>query len=478
MTKMSRRQRLSRLALIATAMFALAACSTNAATGTAPGTRAPTSSSAQAGGGCETNPASAPMPAVEEWHAVPANARISVALKGIDSGTIKPGDPPTEIDVTLCNNSPVDYPNVGVALVLTQCSCAVYPEVLPVGTGERFDAATNSWVKLPNPVITGETQYLRDFTEAPGLPKGKAVTLRYRVALDASMADGTGAVQASAVVPHPLVEIGRADLPFAVSKQTPAPPIGPRPTELPFSGLDYPGGVAVSSAGDVYLADSLNDRVLKLATGSHEQTVLPFTGLHHPGPVAVDAAGNVYVVDRKQVLKLAPGANEASELPFSGLTIVDGVAADSAGNVYVSDYADGKSRIVKLAAGSNAQTVLPFEGMAGANALAVDDAGSVYVNDGVNTRVLKLAADATEQTVLPLTGVSEPQSLAVDAAGDIFVIDHDTWQMVKFAAGSSTPTVLPSAPVYSPAEVAVDDPGNVYVVDRSGYGQVVKLAAG
>ena len=45
--------------------------------------------------------------------------------------------------MTLCNNSPVDYPNVGVALVLTRCSCATDPTGLPVGTAERFDAATS-----------------------------------------------------------------------------------------------------------------------------------------------------------------------------------------------------------------------------------------------------------------------------------------------------------------------------------------------
>ena len=455
--------------MIAAAALSLAACAT--------GAQPPTSPTAQEGGGCEMNPSSAPMPPVEKWEAAPAGARISIALKGIDSGVVKPGDPPTEVDVTLCNNSPVDYPNVGVVLVLTQCSCATYPSGLPVGTGERFDAAINTWVTLPHPVITTGADYLGDYTDVQPLPKGKAVTLRYRVALDASMLDGTGAVQATAVVPDPLVRIGRAELPFTVSNETPAPPIGPRPEVLPFSGLTYPSGVAVNSAGDVYLADSGNDRILKLANGSNTQTVLPITGMHRPEAVAVDAAGNVYATGAgKQVVKLAAGSNEQTVLPFTGLTIVEGVAADNAGNVYVSDYADGDTRVLKLAAGSNTQTVLPFSGMAAANPVAVDSAGAVYVNDGPNNRVLKLAVGATDQTVLPLPGVRYPQSLAVTAAGDIYVIDHQNGQVVKFAAGSATPTVLASAPIYSPGAVAVDGASNVYVVSGSGFGQVVKLA--
>ena len=54
---------------------------------------------------------------------------------------------------------------------------------------------------------------------------------------------------------------------------------------------------------------TLNNRVLKLAAGSSTQTVLPFTGLNGPRGVAVDTAGNVYVTDdgNNRVLKLPAG---------------------------------------------------------------------------------------------------------------------------------------------------------------------------
>ncbi len=64
----------------------------------------------------------------------------------------------------------------------------------------------------------------------------------------------------------------------------------------------------VDRAGDannVYLADA-NSRVLKLPAGSTTQVALPFTGVKDPQGVAVDTAGNVYVADKgnNRVLKL------------------------------------------------------------------------------------------------------------------------------------------------------------------------------
>ncbi len=63
---------------------------------------------------------------------------------------------------------------------------------------------------------------------------------------------------------------------------------GPQVT-LPFTVLDAPAGVAVDTAGNLYVTDYRNNRVVKLAAGSTTQTVLPFTGLDNPDAVAVDS---------------------------------------------------------------------------------------------------------------------------------------------------------------------------------------------
>jgi hypothetical protein len=258
MPRTSRRQLRSILltTAVVVATAAIAACSTHAPDA-APTPTASTSS-------CEVNPSSAPMQTAEPYRPVPAVGRISVALSGIPSGILTPGSTPTEVDITLCNDSAVDYPQVGVVLAFARCSCATSPIGLPEGTAARFDSATGGWTPLAHPVMGTGMDYLGAFTDVQALPKGKAMTLRYRVALDASMADGKGSLQAVAVTPTPLVQIGRADLPFAVSKQPATPERTPpsRQTVLPFIGLTFPGNPAIDGAGNVYVTD-MDKRVVK-----------------------------------------------------------------------------------------------------------------------------------------------------------------------------------------------------------------------
>src|SRR5947209_7827103 len=92
---------ISRLVLSATiaATVALTGCSTSQHQ---PAPTSPTTTSAAQGADCEVNPKTEPMPAAEEYQPVSADARISVTMSGVPSGTVKPGDPPAEVDVTLC----------------------------------------------------------------------------------------------------------------------------------------------------------------------------------------------------------------------------------------------------------------------------------------------------------------------------------------------------------------------------------------
>jgi sugar lactone lactonase YvrE len=482
-------------ALIATAtLLAVAACSTS----TPGGKPAPSSSAPAAahGSGCEVNPSSAPVPTVEKYSPVPEVGRISVALSGITSGEVQPGDPPTEVEVAVCNNSAVDYPQVGVVLVLQHCSCATYPSGMPRGTVERFDQATGGWVKVDYPVEGTGMDYIGAYSNVQELPKGKSMTLRYRVALDASMTAGKGGVEAVAVTPNSLVQIGKADLPFTVLKgpndrsNGPTPPAA-RQTLLPFTGLTYPMDMAAGATGDVYVTDYENDRVLKLAAGSNQQVVLPFTGLNKPRGVAVNTGGDVYVADgaNNRVLKLAAGSKEQTALPFTGLDNPQHVAIDAGGNVYVTDgqvrmvksangsYVPvGKLRVVRLAAGSNEQTVLPFTDLQSPGGLAVDGAGNVFVSDAHNYRMLELPAGSGNQTVRSLGGLEGP--FVVTAGGDLYFVDEGNKNVLKLPAGSTDSTALPFKSLNGPRAVAVDGAGNVYVLDNSGFGQVVKLVLG
>ncbi len=207
-----------------------------------------------------------------------------------------------------------------------------------------------------------------------------------------------------------------------------APTYGPQVT-LPFTGLERPGGVAVDTAGTLYVTDYYNNRVLRLAAGATTPTELPFTGLNYPDGVAVDTAGTLYVSGYNRMLRLAAGATTPTELPFTVLYASSGLGVDTAGTLYATDTRN--NRVLRLAAGATTPTELPFTGLHGPSGVAIDTAGTLYVTDYYNNRVLRLAAGATTPTELPFTGLNGPSGVAVDTAGTLYVTNTGNRRVLK-----------------------------------------------
>jgi DNA-binding beta-propeller fold protein YncE len=264
---------------------------------------------------------------------------------------------------------------------------------------------------------------------------------------------------------------------------TPAPsaapgePTRPSPTQPLLQRLSRRTKIAVAGGVLVVIV-----AVIAAVFGLHSsqasrQIALPLTGLSDPVGVGVDTAGTVYVADtdNNRVVKLAAGSSTPTELPFTGLNKPFGVVVDTAGTVYVVDF--DNNRVVMLAAGSSTSTVLTFTGLLQPTGVAVDTAGTVYVADNRNNRVVKLAAGSSTPTALPFTGRNNPVGVAVDTAGTVYVTEQHLNQVVRLAAGSSTPTALPFTGLNDPSGVAVDTAGTVYVTD-SQHNRVVGLPPG
>ncbi len=110
--------------------------------------------------------------------------------------------------------------------------------------------------------------------------------------------------------PPPNVFVTNAGLSSATSKVLKLAAGGGRPGTVAATGLNLPSGVALDAAGDVFIADTGNGRVVEVPAGGGAQTTVA-SSLNHPNGVAVDAAGDVLIADsgNNQVLKLpADGA--------------------------------------------------------------------------------------------------------------------------------------------------------------------------
>ncbi|GAA3431904.1 hypothetical protein GCM10018954_015060 [Kutzneria kofuensis] len=199
----------------------LTTTASSATSAPAPTTTTPTKASATpvtgANTACKVNPANHPVPTADPVAWVPEADRVQVSLSGVPSGTVKVTGAPVEVDLTVCNDSPVAYPQVGFVLALDHCSCAGEPIYMAKGTVQRYDAATGAWVAT-GPLERGRRNGLPDgvHRQQP-LPKGKAVTVRYRFSYDPSMTSGKGGVIGAVVTPDGPHVLGQTSLSYTVT---------------------------------------------------------------------------------------------------------------------------------------------------------------------------------------------------------------------------------------------------------------------
>ena len=251
-------------------------------------------------------------------------------------------------------------------------------------------------------------------------------------------------------------------------------------TTLPATGLTGPNGDAVDGAGDVFISDTGNNRVVELprtATGYGPQATLPTSGLSGPAGMVVDGAGDVFITDsyNKRVVELpwaGTGYGPQTTLPFSGSIGPWGVALDSVGDVFITDSQN--NRVLELpqtGTGYGPQTTLPFSGLAVPVGIALDSVGDVFIADAGNNRALELPQTGTgygPQTTLPFSGLDDPYGLARDSAGDVFIADilaGSGLELPKASTGYGPQTTLPFSSLNHPIGVAVDSAGNLFLDD-------------
>jgi CSLREA domain-containing protein len=273
----------------------------------------------------------------------------------------------------------------------------------------------------------------------------------------------------------------------------PAPAIAIGPTVGRLT-LNLPFGVAVDGAGDLFIADTDNNRVVELPAGGGAaipiDPTVGSTALNEPFGVAVDGAGDLFIADtyNNRVVELPAGGGAAIAIgPTVGSLTLNypfGVAVDGAGDLFIAD--PDNNRVVELPAGGGAAIAIdPTVGSLTLHypvGVAVDGAGDLFIADTYNSRVVELpagggAAIAIGPTVGSLT-LNYSFGVAVDGAGDLFIADAVNNRVVELPAGGGPAIVLSptvnGAQMTNPVGVTVDSAGDLFIADF-GNNRVVKI---
>jgi sugar lactone lactonase YvrE len=251
------------------------------------------------------------------------------------------------------------------------------------------------------------------------------------------------------------------------------------------SSLYIPSSVVVDGGGNLYIADSSNNRVVKETPsgGSYTQTIVG-SGLNYPLGVAVDVLGNLYIADtyNNRILKETPsGSSYTQSTAVSGLNLPSGVAVDGTDNLYIVN--GGNSVLMETLSGSSyVQSTVANNtnnGLYKTNGVAVDGNGNVYIADGGNNRVLMetpSGSSYTQTTVVDSTSpavppVSNPYGVTVDGVGNVYVADTYNGRILRetpSGSGYVQNIVANSANngLGNPRDVAVDASGNLYIADN------------
>ena len=295
-----------------------------------------------------------------------------------------------------------------------------------------------------------------------------------------------------------------------------------------------PSGVAVDTAGNVFVADASNHTIRKVASAGIATTLAGVGGLngstdatgtaarfYNPRGVAVDSAGNVFVADNyndsiRKVTSAGVVTTLAGRAGFSGSTDATGsaarfyrpggVAVDTAGNVFVADTSNHTIRKV-----TSAGVVTTLAGTAGSSGstdatgsaarfynpygVSVDTAGNVFVADYSNRTIRKVTSAGVVTTLAGTAGSSGstdatgsaarfafPISVSVDTAGNVFVADIGAYTIRKVTSAGVVTTEAglagslgsnnglgSAARFVNPFGVSVDAAGNVFVADSGNH---------
>gem|GEM_PF-1940496 len=263
----------------------------------------------------------------------------------------------------------------------------------------------------------------------------------------------------------------------------------------------------IDGAGNVYVADMINSRIMKwapLATsgvvvaGGHGQGSA-LNQLNTPSGLFVDGSGAMYIADdiNNRIVKWLPGASSGTVIAGGNgagnasnqLSGPQTIKFDAAGNMYVVDFSN--ARIQKFMPGSTVGiTVAGGNGIGSALnqfdspfGMCLDTAGNIYVADAGNNRIIKWVPNATSGVVViggngygnATNQTNGPTDIYVDGNGNMYVADASNKRIQLWLKGASSGITIAggngtgnAANQFAyPYAFSLDGCGNLYVSDES-----------
>ncbi|MDX8390862.1 MAG: hypothetical protein R8M38_10280, partial [Mariprofundaceae bacterium] len=305
------------------------------------------------------------------------------------------------------------------------------------------------------------------------------------------------------------------------------------------AGLSGPWGLSIDNAGNAVVADPLGQIIQKVTpagtmTGIAGNTTWGFSGdgglataanVGSPHGTAIDAVGNVYIADSNndRIRKVDVATGKIQTIAGDGTPSFGGDSGDarlaqlnnpwdlalSGGFLFVTELQNHAIRSIDLA--TNIITTVygsPVAGLLNApNSMAVDGSGSLLVGDNFNCRVVKIMTPTTTPTATVVAGsgtcgwgadgrqatvtaINNVTSVAVDSANNIYIV-HAQNHLIRMVsgtngtmstlAGSGVPGytgdggLAATATFNTPSGIAIDSSGNILVSDY-GNGAIRKFA--
>lgn len=229
--------------------------------------------------------------------------------------------------------------------------------------------------------------------------------------------DGAGNLYVSESGNKQIVEIPNVAGTLTVSSKT---TLVPNTTFFSGTVLGNPTGIAAGSDGTLYIADSINNRVV--TSNTRGATGLRAINLNAPQGIAVDGSGNLYVANTGAGNVMVYKGGALSTITVPGIPTPTAVAVEASGSLLISDRTTGK--IVRVPNESGTLTVadaVTVEMNAkSAYGVALDPAGNLYTSDGSAASVaaiLRNAASLNFGSVSPGSS-GNPQTISVENAGN------------------------------------------------------------